>query len=177
MFCWLQVGSADHQIHYFDLRNPSKPLFVFRGHRKAVSYVKFLSSNELASASTDSTLRLWDVQTDSSVCNHFPHFVIPGGILFVMDWLWSSKCAFILKMLMLRGRFDMLLILKLDFWLPQIRTFRGHTNEKNFVGLTVNSEYIACGSETNEVFVYHKVQYVSRTIKPFFFVCCFAVKF
>lgn len=40
----------------------------------------------------------------------------------------------------------------------QIRTLKGHTNEKNFVGLTVNSEYIACGSETNEVFVYHKVR-------------------
>lgn len=39
----------------------------------------------------------------------------------------------------------------------QIRTFRGHTNEKNFVGLTVNSGYIACGSESNEVYVYHKV--------------------
>lgn len=38
-----------------------------------------------------------------------------------------------------------------------MRTLKGHTNEKNFVGLTVNSEYIACGSETNEVFVYHKV--------------------
>jgi E3 ubiquitin-protein ligase RFWD2 len=24
------------------------------------------------------------------------------------------------------------------------------------VGLTVNSEYLACGSETNEVYVYHK---------------------
>jgi hypothetical protein len=39
----------------------------------------------------------------------------------------------------------------------QVRTFRGHKNEKNFVGLSVNNEYIACGSETNEVFVYHKV--------------------
>lgn len=39
----------------------------------------------------------------------------------------------------------------------QMRVFKGHTNEKNFVGLSVNSEYIACGSETNEVFVYHKV--------------------
>lgn len=39
----------------------------------------------------------------------------------------------------------------------QLRTFRGHTNEKNFVGLTVNREYIACGSETNDVYVYHKV--------------------
>ena len=70
MMCILlvQVGSADHHIHYFDMRNPNSPLFVFRGHRKAVSYVKFLSPNELASASTDSTLRLWDVQTDCSVC-------------------------------------------------------------------------------------------------------------
>ncbi|XP_024377012.1 E3 ubiquitin-protein ligase COP1 [Physcomitrium patens] len=99
----IAVGSADHCIHYFDLRNASTPLYVFKGHRKAVSYVKFISPTELASASTDSTLRLWDVQRDCS-----------------------------------------------------IRTLRGHTNEKNFVGLTVNNEYIACGSESNEVFVYHK---------------------
>ncbi|KAJ4981699.1 hypothetical protein NE237_032536 [Protea cynaroides] len=100
---YVAVGSADHHIHYYDLRNYSHPLHVFSGHRKAVSYVKFLSNNELASASTDSTLRLWDVKEN----------------------------------------------------LP-VRTFRGHSNEKNFVGLTVNSEYIACGSETNDVFVYHK---------------------
>ncbi|TYI55882.1 hypothetical protein E1A91_D11G170700v1 [Gossypium mustelinum] len=100
---FIAVGSADHHIHYYDLRNISSPLHVFSGHKKAVSYVKFLSENELASASTDSTLRLWDVKEN----------------------------------------------------LP-LRTFKGHTNEKNFVGLTVNSEYIACGSETNEVYVYHK---------------------
>ncbi|CAN8247742.1 unnamed protein product [Cochlearia groenlandica] len=100
---YIAVGSADHHIHYYDLRNISQPVHVFSGHKKAVSYVKFLSNNELASASTDSTLRLWDVKDN----------------------------------------------------LP-VRTFRGHTNEKNFVGLTVNSEYLACGSETNEVYVYHK---------------------
>ncbi|XP_002534127.2 E3 ubiquitin-protein ligase COP1 [Ricinus communis] len=100
---YIAVGSADHHIHYYDLRNVSHPLHVFSGHRKAVSYVKFLSNSELASASTDSTLRLWDVKEN----------------------------------------------------LP-VRTFRGHTNEKNFVGLSVNRDYIACGSETNEVYVYHK---------------------
>ncbi|KAK3038903.1 hypothetical protein RJ639_027531 [Escallonia herrerae] len=100
---YVAVGSADHHIHYYDLRNTSHPLHVFSGHRKAVSYVKFLSNNELASASTDSTLRLWDVKEN-----------VP------------------------------------------VRTFRGHTNEKNFVGLTVNNDFIACGSETNDVFVYHK---------------------
>ncbi|KAK8330541.1 hypothetical protein V6Z12_A10G011800 [Gossypium hirsutum] len=97
------VGSADHRVHYYDLRNISKPLYVFGGHKKAVSYVKFLSNHELASASTDSTLRLWDVKEN----------------------------------------------------LP-LRAFKGHKNEKSFVGLTVNSEFIACGSETNEVFAYHK---------------------
>lgn len=37
-------------------------------------------------------------------------------------------------------------------------------NEKNFVGLTVNSEYIACGSESNEVYVYHKVRNSRQSI-------------
>lgn len=61
------VGSADHHIHYYDLRNTSQPVHVFNGHKKAVSYVKFLSNNELASASTDSTLRLWDVKENLPV--------------------------------------------------------------------------------------------------------------
>ncbi|KAH6776114.1 Transducin/WD40 repeat-like superfamily protein [Perilla frutescens var. hirtella] len=100
---FVAVGSADQHIHYYDIRNTSQPLSVFSGHKKAVSYVKFLSSNELASASTDSTLRLWDVKNNLLV-----------------------------------------------------RTFRGHTNEKNFVGLTVNDDFLACGSETNEVSVYNK---------------------
>lgn len=100
---FLAVGSADHHIHYYDLRNTHAPLHIFNGHRKAVSYVKFTSPTELASASTDSTLRLWDVTGNT-----------------------------------------------------HIRTLKGHTNEKNFVGLSVNSDYIACGSETNEVCVYHK---------------------
>ena len=31
------------------------------------------------------------------------------------------------------------------------RTYRGHLNEKNFVGLSADGEFIACGSEQNEV--------------------------
>nr|XP_043623903.1 E3 ubiquitin-protein ligase COP1-like [Erigeron canadensis] len=99
----IAVGSVDHHIHYYDLRNTRHPIHIFSGHQKTVSYVKFLSNDELASASTDSTLRLWDVKRN----------------------------------------------------LP-LRTFRGHTNEKNFVGLSVNNDFLACGSETNEVYSYHK---------------------
>ncbi|EFJ30221.1 hypothetical protein SELMODRAFT_451298 [Selaginella moellendorffii] len=97
------AGSADHCIYYYDLRQTKCPLHLFKGHEKAVSYVKFTPSNEMVSASTDGTLRLWSLES------------------------WNT-----------------------------LQVYRGHTNEKNFVGLSVTSDYIACGSETNEVYVYHK---------------------
>ena len=45
----------------FFARSTKQPLNVFKGHRKAVSYVKFLSSEDIVSASTDSQLKLWNV--------------------------------------------------------------------------------------------------------------------
>ena len=75
----MQVGSADHNIHYYDLRNISQPIHVFSGHRKAVSYVKFLSSTELASASTDSSLRLWDVKENKLVIINYIPIVLTDG--------------------------------------------------------------------------------------------------
>ncbi|XP_028394945.1 E3 ubiquitin-protein ligase COP1-like [Dendronephthya gigantea] len=99
----LAFGSADHCVHYYDLRNSSKPLTVFKGHRKAVSYAKFVNAEEIVSASTDSQLKLWNINK--------PH------------------C---------------------------LRTFKGHSNEKNFVGLSTNGDYIACGSENNSLYLYYK---------------------
>ncbi|XP_055317162.1 E3 ubiquitin-protein ligase COP1-like isoform X1 [Sitodiplosis mosellana] len=100
----LAFGSADHDVHYYDLRNMSKALCVFKGHKKAVSYVKFLNTNEIISASTDSQLKLWNV-------NQPPY------------------CS---------------------------RSFVGHVNEKNFVGLATDGDYIACGSEDNALYIYYK---------------------
>ncbi|KAJ1901995.1 hypothetical protein LPJ81_003668 [Coemansia sp. IMI 209127] len=100
----MSFGSADHNVHCFDLRSPNQPLCVLRGHRKAVSYTRFLSPDEIISASTDSSLKLWSLR--------------------------SQEC---------------------------VRTFSGHTNEKNFVGLTTSGrEWIACGSENNTMYAYHK---------------------
>ncbi|XP_064616123.1 E3 ubiquitin-protein ligase COP1-like isoform X2 [Liolophura sinensis] len=99
----LSFGSADHCVHYYDLRNPKQPLMVFRGHRKAVSYVKFVNAEEMVSASTDSQLKLWHMSRPNCV-----------------------------------------------------RTFKGHANEKNFVGLATDGDYIACGSENNSLYVFYK---------------------
>lgn len=40
-------------------------------------------------------------------------------------------------------------------WIPQ-GTFSSHVNEKNFTGLSVKDNLIACGSEDNTVHLYHK---------------------
>ena len=99
----LAFGCADHFVHYYDIRNTKKSLTVFRGHKKAVSYAKFVDKNEIVSASTDSELRLWRIRST-----------------------------------------------------PSVRSFKGHTNDKNFVGLATNNDYIACGSENNSLYVYYK---------------------
>ncbi|KAL7103632.1 hypothetical protein ACP275_08G191400 [Erythranthe tilingii] len=105
----LAFGSADHRIYYYDLRNSKMPLCTLVGHSKTVSYVKFIDSMTLVSASTDNTIKLWDL----SMCTSR-----------VLD--------------------------------SPLQSFTGHLNVKNFVGLSVSEGYIATGSETNEVFVYHK---------------------
>lgn len=94
-------GTADHNIHYYDIRNAKEPVSLFRGHKKAVSYVKFSNENEFVSASTDSTLKLWKLN--------------------------EGQC---------------------------IRSFTGHVNEKNFVGLETHNGYVVTGSENNTVYLY-----------------------
>ena len=119
----LAVGCADHRVHLFDLRYPAEAVAVLSGHRRATSYVRFLSSgNELVSASTDSTMCVWDVRARAirEAATRAPGAGPAAG-------------------------------------LKPARVLEGHVNEKNFVGLSVGGgDLIACGSETNEVFVYHK---------------------
>jgi len=102
---YLAFGSADHCVHYYDLRHAKRALATFKGHKKAVSYVKFLNGKEMVSASTDSQLKLWNVDEAHDGC---------------------------------------------------VRSFVGHVNEKNFVGLATDGDYIACGSENNSLYIYYK---------------------
>lgn len=63
-----------------------------------MSYVLYMNEQQLVSASTDNSLRLWRPGVKAS-----------------------------------------------------LRKFSGHLNEKNFVGLSCEEDFIACGSETSEV--------------------------
>ncbi|XVF13017.1 hypothetical protein REPUB_Repub08aG0170900 [Reevesia pubescens] len=62
----LAFGSADYKTYCYDLRNARVPWCVLGGHDKAVSYVKFLDSETVVTASTDNTLKLWDLNKTSS---------------------------------------------------------------------------------------------------------------
>ncbi|KAM1019471.1 hypothetical protein ACFX13_041557 [Malus domestica] len=104
-------GSADYKIYGYDLRNTRIPWCTLPGHGKSVSYVKFVDAQTLVSASTDNTLKPWDLNQSIST------------------GLSPNACSL---------------------------TFSGHTNEKNFVGLSASDGYIACGSETNEVYNYYR---------------------
>lgn len=107
----LAFGSADFKVYCYDLRHTRIPWCTLAGHGKAVSYVKFLDSETVVSASTDNTLKIWDLNKTS------------------LEGFSSNACS---------------------------STFSGHTNEKNFVGLSVLNGYLACGSETNEVYAYYR---------------------
>lgn len=107
----MAFGSANYRVYLYDLRQISAPLAVIGGHTKAVSYVRWVGSNQVISASTDNTLKLWDVADAAQS---------------------EGNCA-------------------------PITSFTGHTNEKNFVGLSVSQGgYVACGSENNAVYCYNK---------------------
>ncbi|KAL7125731.1 hypothetical protein ABFS83_14G135900 [Erythranthe nasuta] len=107
----MAFGSADYKIYGYDLRHTRIPWCTLAGHENAVSYVRFLDPETIVSASTDNTLKLWDLKKTS------------------LEGLSSNACNL---------------------------TFSGHTNKKNFVGLAVLDGYIACGSETNEVYAYYR---------------------
>ncbi|KAL5063751.1 hypothetical protein RYX36_025488 [Vicia faba] len=64
--------SADHLIYYYNLRNMRAPLCTLVGHNKTVSYMKFIDNVNLVSASTDNTLKLWDLSTCTSRVIDFP---------------------------------------------------------------------------------------------------------
>ncbi|KAL7125735.1 hypothetical protein ABFS83_14G136300 [Erythranthe nasuta] len=107
----MAFGSADYKIYGYDLRHTRIPWCTLAGHENAVSYVRYLDPETIVSASTDNTLKLWDLKKTS------------------LEELSSNACNL---------------------------TFSGHTNKKNFVGLAVLDGYIACGSETNEVYAYYR---------------------
>jgi protein suppressor of PHYA-105 1 len=57
----LAVGCANYRSYLYDIRNTGTPLLQIAGHKKAVSYVRFLGPDQLLTASIDSTVKHWNI--------------------------------------------------------------------------------------------------------------------
>ena len=125
------------------------------------------------SASTDSTLRLWGTsrETRGYAIEPPPQPSHP----------FKPSCLFLLLLLSLlllqqpetgsprqdhsaKATNDRPLVLLIDN--AQVRVFSGHRNTRNFVGMAVDKDFIACGSELTEVFVYYKVSLAPLHLLP-----------
>lgn len=101
----IAIGCADRRAYGYDIRMLDDPVIVLDGHKRTITYVKFVDNVTLVSAAIDGSLKLWNLEHSRT-----------------------------------------------------IRTYKGHMNHRNFVGLSVwrNGGLLGCGSENNQVFVYDK---------------------
>lgn len=126
----IALASADHNAYVYDLRATQEPLYTLQGHQDSVSYVRFLSAGTgFITASIDGSLAHWSMDSGSQRSGL-------GTQQLQRSEALGSGCS-----------------IKLD----PVRVFKGHSNHRNFVGLAVEpvTDLIACGSEDNEVYLYH----------------------
>jgi WD40 repeat protein len=168
---------ADHNVYLYDLRSPSLPLATLCHHTRPVSYVKFLDGGQLVSASTDSSLALWDLGShyarggvhDQLATASSPKWA--NGLSLAPAPLWGSSEAPHSPFAAVSassttgqhssrpssGRQDAAGE-SVGCSPSVVRVLRGHRNDRHFVGLGVTGEaggLIACGSESSSVYTYH----------------------
>ncbi|WPT12796.1 WD repeat-containing protein RUP2 [Picochlorum sp. SENEW3] len=58
------ISSGDCNAYLYDTRNASRPVHVFRGHRRPASYARFLDRNTLVTAAIDSSVIAWNIERE-----------------------------------------------------------------------------------------------------------------
>ncbi|WIA12366.1 hypothetical protein OEZ85_012415 [Tetradesmus obliquus] len=142
----LACGCANFRTYLFDLRNTAQPLACVHGHRRAVSYVRWLGGEQLVTASTDNSLKLWSVPTMAS-----------AGISHCAGGREASASAASTACITAYGGH----LNQRNF--IGLAVLPGSPGNSSSGGLGRSSGsssrpasgYIVCGSETNEVYAYH----------------------
>ncbi|KAK1261093.1 WD repeat-containing protein RUP2 [Acorus gramineus] len=57
----IALGCANQKAYVYDVRRVGEPVTVFDGHRKTVTYVRFLGEGRMVSAGIDGCLKQWEV--------------------------------------------------------------------------------------------------------------------
>ena len=129
----IALASANHDAYVYDMRQLEMPVHTLTGHKRAVSYARFLGSQRLITASVDGSLACWDLP--------LPPEVVEDQVVPHWHGNFSGTAAFQSSEHSGHVR----------------RRFYGHQNAKNFVGLSVRPEdgLMACGSVTSTVYDYN----------------------
>jgi E3 ubiquitin-protein ligase RFWD2 len=159
----LALACSDRCAYVYDTRALARgPLAVLRGHARPASYVRFLSDTALVTAATDATAALWDLRAALAAEGEgwlgggappSPFLAVQGGGAALLRGGSPSPAT------PLRGATPPPPASSLAHasCAAPTRLFRGHRNEKNFVGLSVRrgDGLLACGSECSRAFAYH----------------------
>ncbi|GLC54036.1 hypothetical protein PLESTB_000816800 [Pleodorina starrii] len=170
----LAAACSDRTAYLYDMRSLGRgPLAALRHHSRPTSYCRFLGGGRLVTAATDASLVLWDISEavpsvtgvilpptpttpaaapaqPASLLSPLPvvheYGAEPAGPAAVCRDAAAATMAASAAPCSGGG----------DPARP-CRVFRGHRNEKNFVGLSVRAAdgLLACGSECSRAFAYH----------------------
>lgn len=165
----LALAAADAKVYVYDLRQLQQPMATLHGHRRAVSYAKFFGEQRLVSASVDGTLAVWDLApvlglsgggapaAAAAAAAQSTTTAAVGPSPANSNCCSSGACSdYGSNNTSSNGQLAASCAAVTTLQQPT-KVFRGHKNEKNFVGLAVEptSGLMAVGSETSEVFSYH----------------------
>ncbi|KAG2424615.1 hypothetical protein HXX76_014340 [Chlamydomonas incerta] len=171
----LALACSDRVSYLYDMRRlAGGPLAALRHHARPASYCRFLGGDRLVTAATDASLAVWDLR------HAVPQLVAEMGSQAAAAGVdaaaWDASDAWDPLADGSHGGRDS------PFHTAQAvpagmaaadgvcvgagtarsctepsRVFRGHRNEKNFVGLSVRwpDGLVACGSECSRAFAYH----------------------
>jgi len=140
------TGSDDFSVKIFDVNTPNA-VMTMMPYGRNVCAVRCHPTNEhyVAASCADHNVYLLDTRTGKAVSTLKAHKKSVAHLAFVSDNSLISAAT------------DSTCIMwDLDS-AKAVRTYVGHTNVRNFVGLALNptKEYFAIGSETNEFFMYN----------------------
>lgn len=154
-------GSDDHHLKIWSL-NCKNSVCSIDGKTNICS-VQFspTSSNTIAFGSADHSVHIYDLRNLNerfSVLNGHTRAVSYVRFLSEKEIISASTdCSLRLWRLGDASSEDATVIPGTQTTTPlSTRTYRGHLNEKNFVGLSVSGDLIACGSENNSLYTYHR---------------------
>lgn len=142
----LLSGSDDRTVKLWDVDRQSESAMTLQTSAN-VCCVKFNphESHELAFGSADHNVYSYDLRHPKT-----PLCVFEG------HWRAVSHVLFLNRAELISASTDS----SCKLWNVQKQepglSYAGHTNDRNFVGLSGCNDFFACGSEDNSVYVYHK---------------------